>query len=101
MTAACARSATVHRVDWSRIRERLRGMPSLAIDVALTTAVLLVTLVWIAAQDPDTGGGLEGFDAFAAVLVVRTRVSALRGVFLASRDERAHPVSYCRGCSEG
>jgi signal transduction histidine kinase len=72
MTATSERSVTVPAVEWVGMREWLSWLrhanPRL-LDVALAAGVLGTTLVWIAAQDPQSGGGLAGFDAFAAALV--------------------------------
>ena len=52
------------------MREGLRRLSPGLLDVGLAVTVLGSTLIWIAAQSPFTGGGLAGFDVFAAVLVV-------------------------------
>ena len=62
-------------VNWLSARERLRRVNPTVLDAALAAAVLGITLGWIAAQSPVTGGGLAGFDALAAGLVVSACVS--------------------------
>ena len=68
------RGVNVPGVDWLGMRERLPQVSPRLLDVGLAATVLGVTLVWIAAQSPLTGGGLAGFDAFAAALVVAASV---------------------------
>jgi signal transduction histidine kinase len=69
MTAVTVRGVNVPEVDWLGMRERLRRVNPRMLDVGLAATVLGITLAWIAAQSPLTGGGLAGFDAFAAALV--------------------------------
>jgi signal transduction histidine kinase len=69
MTAVTVRGVNVPEVDWLGMRERLRRVNPRLLDVGLAATVLGITLAWIAAQSPLTGGGLAGFDAFAAALV--------------------------------
>ena len=69
MTAVTVGGDNVREVGWHGMWERLRRVSPRLLDVGLAATVLAVTLVWIAAQSPLTGGGLAGFDAFAAALV--------------------------------
>ena len=74
MTAVTVRGVNVPAVDWLGMREALRRVSPGLLDVGLAATVLGITLGWIAAQSPLTGGGLAGFDAFAVALVATASV---------------------------